>query len=214
MIECFKRENITMIFTSLYLPMLGFLIVASFTPGPNNIMLASSGVNFGFTRTIPHMLGVSIGFGGVLLLAGVGLDQIFSAFPTAQQVLRMAALMFITYLAWGIARSEGSSSKDSRGRPQFFWEAASFQLINPKGVVVGVTMVSTFIVPEEPFLGQFMVMLSTGMVIAFLSTMTWAAFGLILGQWVQTPGRLRVFNVTMASLLMLSITPVAIDLFQ
>ncbi|XDZ64783.1 LysE family translocator [Alphaproteobacteria bacterium LSUCC0684] len=203
-----------MTFTSLYLPMLGFLIVASFTPGPNNIMLASSGVNFGFIRTLPHMLGVTIGFGCVLLLAGVGLDQIFRIFPLAQQVLRVAALIFIGYLAWGIARSEGSSSADSRGRPQYFWEAASFQLINPKGVVVGVTMVSTFITPDDPFLGQFVMMLLTAMAIALLSTMAWAAFGLIISQWIRTPVRLRVFNVTMALLLLASITPVAIDLFR
>jgi len=203
-----------MIFTSLYLPMLGFLTVASFTPGPNNIMLASSGVNFGFSRTIPHMLGVTIGFGCMLLLAGIGLDQVFRAFPLAKQVLRVMALIFITYLAWGIARSDGSTSQDSRGRPQFFWEAASFQLINPKGIAVGVTMISTFIVHEEPFLGQFLMMLGTGMVLALLSTMTWAAFGVVIRHWIRSPGRLRIFNVTMALLLMVSITPVAIDLFQ
>ena len=203
-----------MTFSSLYLPMLGFLIVASFTPGPNNIMLASSGVNYGFYRTIPHMLGVTLGFGGVLLFAGVGLDQVFQIFPLAQQVLRVAALMFIAYLAWGIARSKGDSAQKSGGRPLYFWEAASFQLINPKGVVVSVTMVSTFIVPDEAFLGQFVMMLGTGMVIALLSTIAWAGFGLVIRQWIRTPGRLQIFNITMALLLIASITPVAIDLFQ
>jgi len=203
-----------MIVTPLFLPMLIFLAVASFTPGPNNIMLASSGVNYGFIRTIPHMLGVTFGFGAVLMLAGLGLDQIFRVLPLAQQVMRVAALLFIAYMAWGIAMSEGDVSANTRGRPQFFMEAASFQLINPKGLVVGITVVSTFILPEEVFVPQFIMLLLTGMVLALLSTMTWAGFGLVIRRFIQTPKRLRVFNMVMALLLLVSITPVAIDLFR
>ena len=196
----------------LLLPMLGFMTVAAFTPGPNNIMLAASGANFGFMRTIPHMLGVTIGFGILLLLLGLGLDQLFQRFPLVQQVFRIAALSFILYLAWGIANSQKSSKVEGKSRPQFFWEAALFQLINPKGLVMSITVMSTFISPDLVFLPQYITLVISFMMITLLSVITWAWFGIVISGFLNTPKRQRAFNIAMALLLIASIAPVAIDM--
>ena len=196
----------------LLLPMLGFMVAAAFTPGPNNIMLAASGANFGFTRTIPHMLGVVGGFFVLMLLVGLGLGVLFETFPLVRQVLRVAALSFILYLAWRIANSGKTSDAKGRGRPMFFIEAASFQLINPKGIVMAITVTTTFISPEAPFPLQFLALLVAFSVITVMAVSTWAGFGLIIGRLIQTERRQRVFNIAMAVLLVASILPVAGDM--
>ena len=201
-----------MTFMPLFIPMVGFMAIAAFTPGPNNIMLAASGANFGFTRTIPHMLGVTIGFGVMLLLLGLGLDQLFQRFPLVQQVFRTAALSFILYLAYGIARSGKSTDVKGKARPQYFWEAALFQLINPKGLVMAITVMSTFISPGFAFLPQFLTLVLSFAFITLLSVVTWAWFGMVISGFLNTATRQRFFNVTMAVLLVGSILPVAFDM--
>ena len=196
----------------LFMPMLGFMAIAAFTPGPNNIMLAASGANFGLMRTVPHMLGVTIGFGILLLLLGLGLDQLFQQFPLVQQIFRISALSFILYLAWGIARSRKSNEVEGKSRPQYFWEAALFQLINPKGLVMSITVMSTFISPEFEFLPQFTILVLSFVVMTFLSVVTWAWFGIVISRFLNTPRRQRIFNITMALLLIGSILPVAFDM--
>jgi threonine/homoserine/homoserine lactone efflux protein len=200
-----------MLFIPLFIPMVTFMAIAAFTPGPNNIMLAASGANFGFRRTIPHMLGVTVGFGVLLLLLGMGLDQLFQRLPLLQQGFRIAALCFIAYLAWGIANSQGNSKAASKGRPQYFLEATSFQLINPKGLVMAITVMSTFISPEFDFIPQYITLVICFMVITAFSVMVWAGFGIIISRFLNTPSRQRIFNITMALLLVLSILPVALD---
>ena len=201
-----------MTFMPLFIPMVTFMTVAAFTPGPNNIMLAASGANFGLRRTIPHMLGVTIGFGVLLLLLGLGLDQLFQRVPLVQQTFRIVALIFIAYLAWGIARSGASDQADASVRPQFFMEAAAFQLINPKGLVMAITVMSTFIVPGDDFLPQFIALIVMFLVITLLSTITWAWFGVVISSFLNTEKRRQIFNVTMAILLVASIVPVALDM--
>ncbi|MCE2517134.1 MAG: LysE family translocator [Alphaproteobacteria bacterium] len=196
----------------LFWPMLGFMVAAAFTPGPNNIMLAASGANFGFRRTIPHMLGVAGGIIGLMLLVGLGLGVLFETFPLVRQVLRVGALSFILYLAWRIATSGRSTDAKGRGRPMNFIEAASFQLINPKGIVMAISVTTTFISPDANFTAQFIVLLAAFTVITFAAVTTWAGFGLIIGRLIQTDRRQRLFNITMAVLLVASILPVAADM--
>ena len=203
-----------MSFMPLLVPMIGFMFVAAFTPGPNNIMLAASGANFGFVKTIPHMLGVTIGFGFLLLLLGLGLDQLFQQIPLVQQLFRIAALCFILYLSWGIATSGKSKKQESKGRPQYFWEAALFQLINPKGLVMSITVMSTFISPDFDFTIQFFILVISFVVITFLSVITWAWFGIVISQFLSTDKRQNIFNVIMAVLLVASIMPVAFDMIS
>lgn len=197
----------------LFLPMVGFMVVAAFTPGPNNIMLAASGANFGFARTTPHMIGVTAGFSFLLVLAGFGLDQVFRLVPMIQQVFRIAALGFILWLSWKIATATPDDEKAKVSQPLRFWQAASFQLINPKALVMGVTVISTYTDPALDFLPQFFVLVLSFAVITHLSVITWAAFGMLISRFIQTPGKFRAFNITMAVLLVVSILPVVGDMF-
>lgn len=189
------------------------MVVAAFTPGPNNIMLAASGANFGFARTTPHMIGVTAGFSFLLVLAGVGLDQVFRLVPMIQQVFRIAALGFILWLSWKIATATPDDEKAKVSQPLKFWQAASFQLINPKALVMGVTVISTYTDPALAFLPQFFVLVLSFAVITHLSVITWAAFGMLISRFIQTPGKFRAFNIIMAVLLVVSILPVVGDMF-
>ena len=198
----------------LFLPMLGFMFVAAFTPGPNNIMLAASGANFGFARTTPHMIGVTAGFAFLLVLAGFGLDQVFRALPVVQQIFRLLALGFIAWLSWKIATARQDDDEAKVSRPLRFWQAASFQLINPKALVMSVSAISTYTDPAVVFLPQFTVLMVSFTVVTHLSVMTWAAFGVLISSFIRTPSRFRVFNVSMAVLLVISILPVAMDIFS
>lgn len=196
----------------LFFSMLTFAFVAAITPGPNNIMLAASGANFGFKRTIPHIAGVVVGFFFLLLLVGLGLGQLFEAFPMIRQIFRIAALGFIFYLAWRIANSGSSEDDEKKARPIRFWEAATFQLINPKAVVMSITVIATFISPDHDFSYQFILLVISFTVLTLISVVAWAGFGLVIGQIISTPKSQRIFNIVMALLLIVSVLPVAGDI--
>lgn len=122
-------------------PLALFALVSSITPGPNNIMLASSGLTFGFRRTIPHMLGVNLGFTLMLVLVGLGLGTMFQQLPWLYTVLKYAGAMYLLYLAWKIAMSGPLESGAQRGRPFTFMQAALFQWVNPKAWVMAVGVI-------------------------------------------------------------------------
>lgn len=197
-----------------FLPMITLMVVAAFTPGPNNIMLAASGANFGFRRTIPHLLGVPSGFLFMLALAGVGLDWLFALSPLIQQGFRVAALVFIFWLAWRIATSTQASKEEGRSRPQYFVEAAAFQFINPKGVVMAITVISSFISPDHDYFTQFLMVMMCFTLVTLMAVLCWAGFGVMIRGLIDTPLRLRVFNITMAALLIGSIMPVMAELIS
>ncbi len=124
-------------------PLVAFAFVSTFTPGPNNIMLMTSGANVGFWRTIPHMLGVTFGFSVMVLLVGVGLTGLFQAYPVLQQILHVACLVYLVYLAIKIARST-PANKNHQYKPMSFLSAAMFQWVNPKGWSMALTAVSVY----------------------------------------------------------------------
>ena len=198
----------------LFFSMFTFAFVAAITPGPNNIMLAASGANFGFKKTIPHIAGVVVGFFFVLLLVGLGLGQLFDAFPIVRQIFRILALGFIFYLAWRIANSGTSNDEEAKGRPISFFEAATFQLINPKAVVMSITVIATFISPDHDFALQFAILVASFTFLTLVSVVAWAGFGLIIGKIISTPKSQRIFNIVMALLLIGSILPVAVEIFS
>ena len=198
----------------LFFSMFTFAFVAAITPGPNNIMLAASGANFGFKKTIPHIAGVVVGFFFVLLFVGLGLGQLFDAFPIVRQIFRILALGFIFYLAWRIANSGTSKDEEAKGRPISFFEAATFQLINPKAVVMSITVIATFISPDHDFVLQFAILVASFTFLTLVSVVAWAGFGLIIGKIISTPKSQRIFNIVMALLLIGSILPVAVEIFS
>ena len=136
-----------------FLALLVYAFVTSITPGPNNLMLLASGVNFGFVRTIPHMLGIGGGFLVLLLAVGFGLGAVLTAFPSLHLALKIAGGAYLLYLAWRIAMSR-SMAKDgeTKGRPMTFLEAAAFQWVNPKAWVMAVGAMAIYANPQAPFL--------------------------------------------------------------
>ncbi len=132
-----------------FLALLVYAFVTSVTPGPNNFMLLASGVNFGFVRTIPHMLGIGIGFLVLLLAVGFGLGAVLTAFPALHTGLKIAGGVYLLYLAWKIAMSRSLASKgEAKARPMSFIEAAAFQWVNPKAWVMAITAMAVYTNPD------------------------------------------------------------------
>jgi len=187
-----------------------FALVSSITPGPNNLMLASSGLTFGFRRTVPHMLGVTLGFMLMLILVGCGLGAVFLRWPPAYSVLQAGGSLYLLYLAWRIARSGPVASGAAAGRPFTFLQAAAFQWVNPKAWVMAVGVVAAYTPPGGFYVNLMFAALICGLV-NLPSIGLWTAFGTALRQALRRPGAVRAFNRGMALLLVASLYPVLRD---
>jgi threonine/homoserine/homoserine lactone efflux protein len=190
----------------IFLALVVFAFTTSITPGPNNMMLFASGVNFGFVRTIPHMCGIGAGFLTLLLAVGFGLGAILEAMPLLYTALKVLGGAYLVWIAWKIATSGGLAERSAGGRPMTFLEAAAFQWVNPKAWVMAVSAMATYTEPAN----YAMSVLLVGVAFAAVnvpSVSTWAGFGSVLREWLSVPVRLRAFNVTMALLLVASLWP-------
>ena len=184
-----------------------YAFVSSITPGPNNFMLLASGVNFGVVRTIPHMLGIGVGFVSLLLGTGAGLGAVLSAFPALHLALKIAGSAYLLYLSWKIAMSRTlGSAKDDRAEPMSFLQAAAFQWVNPKAWVMAVSAMATYTNSANYTMSVLIVGIAFA-IVNFPSVSTWAGFGSALREWLSVPVRLKWFNVTMALLLVASLWP-------
>ena len=190
----------------LFIALVTFAFVSSITPGPNNLMLLASGVNFGFRRTIPHMLGIGIGFTFMVIVVGLGLGKLFELYPEIYTGLRVAGGLYMLWLAWKIANSGPVEEGRSRGKPLSFIQAALFQWVNPKAWVMAVTAIATYTLPNEYLWSVLLVGLVFGAV-NLPSVSAWALFGTGLRHVLSNPRVLRMFNITMAVLLVLSLAP-------
>ena len=190
----------------VFLALVGFSFVSSVTPGPNNIMLLTSGVNFGFRKTIPHMFGIAIGFGVLLLAVGFGLREIFLQFPVMRTVLKVLGGAYLVYLAWKIANAGPVEAGEEGSKPISFMAAALFQWVNPKAWVMGVTAMTVY-TGEPDFFSSVIIVTLVFMVVNFPSVSVWCGFGVALREWLAEPVRLRIFNVSMALLLVASLWP-------
>ncbi len=190
----------------LFLALVGFAFVGSVTPGPNNLMLMASGANFGLRRSLPHMLGVSIGHAGMVFVLGAGLAQVFVLWPQAHLVLKFAATAYMLWLAWKIAHAAPPEGETTRGVPITFWQAAAFQWVNPKAWAIGLTAVTVY-APTATLAAIGLVTLVFAAV-NLPSVSCWAMMGVQIRRLLTRPARLRVFNITMALLLVASLYPV------
>ncbi|MCT9073767.1 LysE family translocator [Cupriavidus gilardii] len=184
----------------------GFVLVSSITPGPNNTMVLASGVNFGFARTIPHLLGISSGFAVMIALIALGLGSLFTAVPWTWPLLRVAATAYLVYLAWKLAIA-GRVQDRQVTRPMSFLQAAAFQWVNPKAWVMAVGACSAYVLHPNVWL-NVLLLASLSAIINLPSVAVWAVFGASLRRWLARPRVLRVFNVTMALLLLGSLWPI------
>ncbi|WP_071797735.1 LysE family translocator [Natronohydrobacter thiooxidans] len=190
----------------LLLALTAYAFVTSVTPGPNNIMLLASGVNFGFRRTLPHMLGIALGHAFMVFVVGVGLVGMFISYPPARTALTIISVAYMLWLAWKIAHAAPPDGNTTKGRPLTFLQAAAFQWVNPKAWIMSLGAVTLY-APGQEWLAVAWVA-GVFVLVNFPSVSVWALAGVGLRRLLQRPDLLRAFNYTMAGLLVLSLYPV------
>lgn len=189
-----------------------FAFVSSITPGPNNVMLTASGATFGYRRTLPHMLGISVGVAIMLLLVGAGLGTVFEAMPVLYTALKYVGAAYLLYLAWRIAGAGSVDGAAARSKPFTFWEAAAFQWVNPKAWIMAVGIVATY-TPQEGFFQNLIVATLLVTMVGFPSISVWTLFGGALRHLLRQPKSVQRFNVGMALLLVASLYPILFEQF-
>ena len=195
--------------TTLFLALCLFAFVASITPGPNNLMLLASGMNFGFRASIPHLSGVCVGFFVMMVAIGTGFGVVVTQVPVVYAVIKWLGGAYLLYLAWRIASTPvGRDNADNRrpAKPLGFLGAAMFQWVNPKGWAMTVSAFATY-VPAAPGTWTVLGVSSLVFVITLPCISAWTLFGARLRHWLDEPRRARLFNRSMAALLLVSLLP-------
>ncbi|MFV2034321.1 MAG: LysE family translocator [Halocynthiibacter sp.] len=182
------------------LVLLGLAFTAAFTPGPNNALVASSGANFGYRRTIPHILGIAAGFSFMVFVVGFILGTAFEQSRILREVLRWGGAAVLFWIAWKIAVSGGLGRSPDSARPFRFYEAAAFQWINPKAWVMAIAIPAQFITGEAP-LGAALAVAAVFLAVGFCSSSSWALVGRALTRWINTKSRMRWFNMAMGAMI-------------
>ncbi|MEO0357226.1 MAG: LysE family translocator [Pseudomonadota bacterium] len=194
--------------TTILFALANFAFVSSITPGPNNMMLMASGANFGLRRTLPHMFGVGLGFTFMIVLVGFGLAGLFEVFPILHTILLIGSVTYLLFLAWKIATAAPKiDTAQTSGTPITFFQAAAFQWVNPKAWMMALGAITLYVPDDQRVLGVFAVALIFGMINIPCVTV-WAWMGVQVRRLLNTPVRLRVFNWTMALLLIASLYPI------
>jgi threonine/homoserine/homoserine lactone efflux protein len=194
---------------STLLSLAGFAVAMYITPGPNNVMLASSGASHGVRATVPHMLGIACGFALMLVLVCGGLGSLLLAWPPLLRAMRWIGAAWMLCLAWQIA-SAPPPGQAQRRNVLGFAGAAAFQWINPKAWLIAVGLASEFTRPDEPLTGQVLRIGLVFLVVAIPCMLPWILAGRGAAQLLRSPGQLRAFNVAMALLLVVSLLPVLV----
>ena len=196
---------------SLLIAFVIFATVMFFTPGPNNIMLLSSGLTYGFRRTLPHVAGITIGFAFMIGAVGLGLGTVFITYPVLQTILKYAGVAYLIYLAAVIAMSgPATPDQDNARRPMTFWGAAMFQWINVKGWVMVIGTITAYAaIAAYPW--NILIQVSLSLILGALSCTAWALFGSSLRPILTSRRAVRAFNIVMAVLLLASLYPVFMD---
>jgi threonine/homoserine/homoserine lactone efflux protein len=196
---------------SLLIAFVMFATVMFFTPGPNNIMLLSSALTYGFRRTLPHLAGIVIGFAFMVGAVGLGLGTIFITYPMLQTILKYAGAAYLIYLAAHIAMSGPvTPGQDNARGPMTFWGAAVFQWVNAKGWVMVIGTITAY-AGIAGFPWNIVIQVAISLLIGAASCVAWALFGSALRPWLTSPRAVRTFNVVMAILLLASLYPVFMD---
>ena len=188
-----------------------FATVMFFTPGPNNVMLLSSGLTYGFRPTIPHVAGITFGFAFMVGAVGLGLGTIFIAYPVLQTILKYAGAAYLIYLAAHIAMAETSApEQDNRRGPMTFLGAAMFQWVNAKGWVMVIGTITAYATIAN-FPWNIAIQVGICLILGAMSCSVWALFGTALRPVLTSPKSVRAFNIVMALLLLASLYPVFMD---
>ncbi|MEM1382987.1 MAG: LysE family translocator [Pseudomonadota bacterium] len=179
-----------------------FAFAATWTPGPNNAMLAASGATFGWRATLPHAFGVALGFPVMAFLIALGLGEVFQTYPAFRTGLAWLGFAVMLWLAWRIASAD-PARVEGRSRPLSFLEASAFQWVNPKAWVMAIGLAATFVSGETPMLEAGLAA-AVFTVAGITSSQAWSGFGAMMSALLGTGWRLRAFNIAMALLLAVS----------
>lgn len=191
---------------SVVVALAAFAFVTTVTPGPNNLMLLASGANFGFKKTLPHMVGIVVGLSALTLVVGGGLMTLFEAYPILNTWLSILSAAYLLWLAWKIATAAPLKENDGKGKPMTLLQAAAFQWVNPKAWAMGLSAITLY-APNKTLL-SVLIVASVLAVVSFPAISVWAWLGIMVRQWLNSHTRYRVFNITMALLLIASLYPV------
>ena len=191
--------------------LLPFALVMSFTPGPNNLMLATAGARFGFAGTLPHQAGIVIGFAVMTLGVGFGIAALITAVPAIFYTMKVASVAYMLWLAWKIARAEQVGPSIAEAEPIGFLQAAAFQWINPKAWIIALGAVTTYTTLASDLRLQIVVITLVLALVGVVSSSTWVVFGQVIRRYLTTPRKRTAFNWTMAGLLVLSVAPVLVE---
>jgi threonine/homoserine/homoserine lactone efflux protein len=206
-----------MMTAELFAALAAFAFVSSITPGPNNLMLMASGINFGVRRTVPHMLGVALGFTLMIVLIGLGIMQIIDAVPGSYFFITIASGLYLLYMAWKIATTDTSLAENGNAattsKPFTFLQAALFQWVNPKAWTMALTAISAYAPESQGWVGVLLVAGVFG-IINLPSTGAWAVMGAKMRRFLSDPVRLRTFNIIAAVLLVGSLYPMVVGLLN
>ena len=181
-----------------------FWFVAAFTPGPNNVVASYSGFNFGITKTIPLILGVTLGFTSLIFFLTIGLINVFKIFPILQNILKYLGTLFLLYLAYKISFSKGSKEEEKKN-PVTFFDTYFFQFLNPKGVLFGIIIVSTYLELGENYLSYAIQIVLLAFIFSSTSITLWTFIGKFLRKFATNDKFIKYFNYVMSGLLLLSI---------
>ena len=181
-----------------------FWFVTAYTPGPNNVVASYSGFNFGFAKTIPHILGVTLGFTSLVLFLSIGLINIFKLFPLIQIIIKYLGTIFLIYLSYKIAFSK-TSDETIKENPVKFIETFLFQYLNPKGVTVAIIVVSTYVELGENYLNYATQVIALAFIFSVTSITLWTFIGKFLRKFATNDKFIKYFNYVMSGLLLLSI---------
>ena len=187
-----------------YLAIVTFAFVSSVTPGPNNLMLWASGMNYGFRRTLPHMIGVNLGFMSLLAASALGLGALIQSVPWISPLLRIVGSLYLIYLAYRVATA-GEAKEGTASKPFTFWEAAAFQYVNPKAWVMGLTAASTFVPTSLPLVRSSLLMVGTFGLVNLPSITAWAAGGTAMNRFMTNDKRRRIVNGILGVLLIYTV---------
>ena len=191
---------------SVIVALAAFAFVTTVTPGPNNLMLLASGANFGFKKTLPHMVGIVVGLSALTLVVGGGLMALFEAYPILNTWLSILSAAYLLWLAWKIATAAPLKENDGKGKPMTLLQAAAFQWVNPKAWAMGLSAITIY-APNKTLV-SVLIVASVFAVVSFPAISVWAWLGIVVRQWLNSHTRYRVFNITMALLLIASLYPV------
>lgn len=194
----------------IFLALITFSFASSITPGPNNLMLMASGANYGFRRTVPHMCGISLGHALMVFLVGVVLLQVFNRYPVLTIALKILSGAYMLWLAWRIATAVAPEGKSVTGKPFTFLQAAAFQWVNPKAWFMAITAITAYTPASLDIYKGALLVAAVFATVNFPSVSIWAWLGVQVRRFLGTASRLRAFNITMATLLVVSLYPMVL----